>query len=779
MKIVVAAVLALALLIVGGFYLYVDRTIVARLEYQKPNTAPAVYSDSFRFNPGQRVAMTIFRTELISRGYREIDGPVRNAGEFNISRARGDIFTREFQDSLGRIQKARRTELVRNGDHLILRSNEGFQLEPQIVSYLGMGEMRASMYKTLSEIPDKIKKAVIAVEDERFYKHHGIDLIGMTRALVADVRAMALVQGGSTITQQLAKNLLFSPVKNFTRKFLEIAAAISLETRYSKDKILELYLNEVYLGQEGAVAIHGVAQASASFFGKKIEELSLSEAATLAGIIRAPSAYSPRRNLNRAVNRRDIVLEKMAELGHITQTQKTLSRLDKLKVVETVGKHHRVAPHYVETLTKDLQSSLNMEAANLTGLNVYSGLNRYMQACGESTIKAGALKLEKEFPAVRRKKNKLQAALLAIEPHSGLIRTWVGGRDFSLNQYDHIAQAKRQIGSTIKPFLYLTALDSQLNTYRPATPLTIVPDEPLRFEIANQPTWEPENFDHKFRGDVTVRYALEHSLNMPAAYIATRVGLKALVATVTNFKVGENVQAVPSLALGAVETTLLRLTAAYGAIANGGIYVTPRLFVSALDGNAQPLVTHDLLEERVSDEDAVYVLTNMMQGVIDRGTARIVRSQGFAREAAGKTGTSNDTRDAWFVAFTPSLVVGVWVGFDDNSKTGLTGGQGAAPIWTEFMKCVEPVQESFSFLPPDGVSFLDVDAQTGGLATRDCPTEDIIREVFVKGTEPLFECPQHGGRRYDYDPRRNRGEGNEEGRTKRRTRGLWDVLFGD
>ena len=773
----------IGILAATGFFFYVDKNIVARLEYKKPQGLPSLFSEAFEIAAHASISPSVLKSALVDRSYREVKGEPTRSGEFSINGANAVIFTRPFNDSAGEIHTSQSVTLEAKDEKLVNTSPTSLILEPQLIAHLGSGEMRASTYKSLQDIPEHVKKAVIAIEDERFYSHHGVDLIGITRAMVQNIKAMRLVQGGSTLTQQLAKNLLFTPEKTLGRKLIEVASAISIETRYSKDEILELYLNEVYLGQEGSVSIHGVAEGAQTFFGKRLDELELPESAMLAGLIQAPSAYSPRRNLNRALKRRDLVLEKMAELGFITEVQKIAAETSRPRIIDAGYHRMRIAPFFVEATSRELSSVFNVENATLTGLRVYTGLNRQMQVCAERAVEEGMAAVEKEFPKITKGPHPAEAGFIAIEPFSGKIRAYVGGRDYSKNQFDHVSQAKRQIGSTIKPFLYLSALDGNLNSYRPATTVSILPDEPMSFEFGNQPLWEPENYDKKFRGDVTLRYALEHSLNMPSAYLITRIGISSLVTTAKRFRLADTIPAVPSLALGTAETTLFKLAASYGGLANGGTYVPPRLYLSALDGEGKLLAKTSLEEEKVADERAVYVLTNILEGVIDRGTAAKVRTLGFTREAAGKTGTSNDLRDAWFMGFTPSLVAGAWVGYDDNTPIGLTGGQGAVPIWTSFMKCVEPLQEPLTFIPPSGVVFAKINPKTGGRVSEDCPSDQTINEVFVEGTEPPV-CPDRP------PPPDSLGEDHShdevaapEGATptppgKRRDKGLWDILFG-
>ncbi|MBX7137260.1 MAG: PBP1A family penicillin-binding protein [Oligoflexia bacterium] len=767
----------------GAGYLYVDRMVAARLSSRRDQLMPAVYSDTQTLASGHAIKAAVLKNALLDRRYREVTGAPANPGEFSVRGATFEIYTPAFRTPDGRMTEPLRaafdTESATVSNHTHPESNL-IVLEPQIVSYLGNAEQRASSFRPLKEIPDNIIKAVVAIEDERFVRHAGIDLIGISRAMVKNIAAMRVVEGGSTITQQLAKNLIFTPKRTLGRKVMEAFGALSLERRLSKDQILELYLNEVYLGQEGAVSIHGVAEAAKTFFGKQLEELTLCECAMLAGMIKAPSLLSPRKHFKRALERAALVLNKLRELNLISEKQLQSALLEKPQVIkETL--HARTAPHYITALSTALEDSLNLEAASFSGLMVFTGLDPALQQCAEDALSKGVAKLESQNKALAKNGKRLEAGLVAIEPYSGKIKAWVGSRDYSENQFDHVYQAKRQIGSTVKAFLYLTALDRNLNSYKTATPLTILSDQPLAVDLVTKQLWEPENYDKKYRGDVTLRYALENSLNVPAAYVGQRVGIPNLVRTLKQFRVSDQPPAVPALALGAADTTLLQLTSGYAALANGGIYTAPRMFISALDSEGIPLAVGKIFEERVADENAVYVLTNILQGVIERGTGAVIRRLGFTGNAAGKTGTSNETRDAWFEGFTPNLATGVWVGLDDNLPIGLTGGVAAAPIWAEFMKCAAEYREDLAFVPPPGVVFLHVDSATGELATPACPSEQVVREVYVRGTEPQRACRLHGEGIEEAPPDYGSlpaAEQTDDTTARHRRENLWDTLFG-
>lgn len=768
---------AVGLAFLVGVYVRVDRQVALVLDGRTTRDASAIYGDVVEISSARPILVEDLKQQLLRRRYREVTDRPSDPGEFFLSESEFQIVTRSFRAPDGRERPPLRFGGVCHDGAVQLSDKQGaLLLEPAVLTTLGGTDVRASSYQSLSSMPRRVIDGVLAIEDQRFYAHTGIDPLGIARAMLANIRAMRFAQGGSTLTQQLAKNLLLTPEKTLMRKVQEALAALSLERRLSKDQILELYLNEVYLGQEGSVALHGMAQAADAFFGKRLDDLTTGEAAMLAGIIRAPSAYSPRRNIQRAIERRNLVLQRMHEEGRIDAEEFSLARNEK-PAIATAKLGVRRAPHFVATLSTSLAEVIDMEAAALSGVSILTGLDLDMQLCAEQAVADGMKEIEKRSPRLARRKAELQASLVAVEPFSGKVRAWVGGKDFSLSQFDRVAQAKRQVGSTIKPFLYLTALDGQLNSYRVATTTSILPDRPMEISLVTHQTWNPENYDHEHRGDVTLRYALEHSLNMPAVYLAQKVGIPAMVQTAKRFHLAEDPPAVPSLALGALDTSLLSLTSAFAALANGGVYVAPRLALSVLNPDGSALYQSTLTEERIADERAVFVLTNILQGVVERGTARGVRGFGYNGVAAGKTGTSNDARDAWFVGFRPDLAAGAWVGFDDNSELGLTGGAAAVPIWAKFMSCVSKFQPEEKFIVPRGVHFVKIDATSGELAGPECPAQSVVTEVFVEGTEPRHACRQHGGvpgmRDIEYAPPER-----EASPERPRKRGFWESIFG-
>ena len=725
-------------LVVLGYY--IDKRVQARLAQGNASSVSGIYTTSIRYQAGSPINLAQIQKDLTARGYIATKSDPRNPGEYLISSGTLKIMTPGFIDERAEQHQPQTftIELAHGKFSSTNASAPELTLEPLLVTPLGDEESRLSSYRKFETLPIDLQHAFLAIEDQRFYSHHGIDPLGIVRAVYSNLRAQELVQGGSTITQQLAKNLFFSSERSIWRKVGEALAALSLEYHLTKEEIFERYLNEVYLGREGNSALHGVAVATRSFFGKDVTDLTLAEAALLAGLVKAPSFYAPRKHPERAIERRDIVLRAMLDQGYIKQPQYTAAVKSKLNLV-VAKTSTRVAPFFVAALQQAIDQANGDENGDHSAIRVYTGLTQDVQRCAEEAVTRGVSELERRYPSIKRRP-RLEGALVAIEPFSGLVKAWVGGRNFAANQFDHVSLGKRQVGSTIKPFLYLSALEIQQAGKAPYTPITILMDQPITLRTGNRSTWSPDDYDHEYRGAVTLRYALERSLNLPAAHLVQQIGVEPVASTIERFHLSERVPRVPAIALGAVDTSLLKLTSAYAALANGGVYVYPRLYTRVNLANEETLLQSDFIEERVASEAPTFVVVNLMRGVIERGTANIIRRMGFSAPAAGKTGTSDEARDAWFVGFTPGLTVGVWIGFDDNAKLGLTGGAAAAPIWAEFMKCAGPVP--LNFVKPASVVEVTLDAPSGLRASEQCPANDRVTELFVTGTEPRASCGQ-------------------------------------
>ncbi len=753
------------------FFFYIDSKVATRLSSGQPSTGSHILSDAKTYRFEKLPDLEILRKALQDRSYRQVtsqqDSTAKDdkndlaPGEYIDLKDKLIIYPRSFTDNQGKDYSA-------NVQQVLANSPVDLTLEPRSLANLSSADSRVSKFVSLSKIPKQLQQAVIAIEDERFYSHLGIDPVGIARAIFVNISKGSLSQGGSTLTQQLAKNLFFSSRRSLLRKLMEIPTAISLELRLSKDQIMEMYLNEIYLGQNGSIAIHGMAEAAKAFYGKSLTEINLAESALLAGIIQAPSLYAPRKHISRAAARKNQVLQKMLELKLISQKEYDTAKATKIKIVSD-SSYRRTIPYFTSSLREVLSEQIDFDAATQQGISVKTGIDPDFQECAEKVVVSSAQELENRSPSLKRKVNPLQVALVAIEPFSGKVKAWVGGRDFSRSQFDRVIKAKRQIGSTIKPFVYLTALDGSLNSYKTATAISILKDQPLSIKLPTGKIWSPENYDHEFRGEVTLRYALENSLNIPAVNITQKYGIKALGETLRILNLKQSVADLPSLALGALDTNLLSLTSAYAALANNGRYVKPRLFSSVTQTDGGLMLGNTFEEHKIADEGATFVLTSILEGVVERGTGKSIRTRGYKGPAAGKTGTTNDARDAWFIGYTPELAAGVWIGFDDNKKIGLTGGQSAAPIWADFMKCAEKSHQFEDFIAPPSVSLVDIDPVSGLLFNNECPGSTPVKEYFVNGTEPKAGCNANAPME---------GISTEELEPRRRSKSLWEDLFG-
>ena len=517
------------------------------------------------------------------------------------------------------------------------------------------------------EIPDHMKKAIIAIEDARFYSHPGIDIIGILRALAHDIKAGGMKQGGSTITQQLAKMLFLKPEKSIKRKIREAALSIQIEKRYTKDEILGLYLNQAYFGTRS----YGIEAASQAYFGKSVKELTIAEAAMLASLPKAPSQYSPFRNPSKARERRDLVLHLMLDQKYIKKEQYESALKEGLPSAPHYRKYE--APYFVEILRQQLEQKYGNELYT-AGYRIYSTIDSGMQRAAEKALADGVRSLEK------RRKTGIQASLVAIDIRTGHIKAMVGGFDFWKNQFNRATQALRQPGSAFKPFVYVTALKQGMTSEDTIT------DSPLSFKGAKPgQMWSPKNYDGKYNGVVTLRTALARSLNAATVRLASEVGLKNVIETAQELGIKSNLQPYMPLALGASDVTLLEMTHAYSVFASGK--KTELIPYTRIENRDRVVIEENLPKQTDMLEDGVINELKVMLGaVVKEGTA--VRAKELKRQVYGKTGTTNDYTDAWFIGFDDNIVVGVWTGRDDHTPIGSkeTGASAALPIWIDFMK---------------------------------------------------------------------------------------------
>jgi 1A family penicillin-binding protein len=576
----------------------------------------------------------------------------------------------------------------------------------------------------LDQVPDHLIQAVLAVEDQHFYEHHGLDLRRIVGAALANLKSGGIRQGGSTITQQLAKNLFLTARRTPLRKLREAAIAGALEERYNKATILEAYLNEIYLGQDGGDAIHGVGAATRYYLGKEIGEVTLGDAALLAGMISAPNRYTPVRHPATARERRNLVLHLMRVQDRISEDEENDAREERIRY----RPHPRPAVR-APWFRAFAIAALSREATGVSprGNAIFTTLDATLQRAANRAVREGLARLG--LPGV-------EAALVALDPRSGDILAMVGGRDYNASQFNRATDAHRQPGSAFKPMVALAALGRAGGDPPEFTLASVIQDAPLRVSTPAG-IWEPANYDREFRGPVTVREALEQSLNVPFARIGLAVGPARIIEAARNLGISSPLRALPSLALGTSEVTPLELTRAYGTLAAGGYRAETRtlLGIGQSDGTAREL-------GRQRGTDAVdpaeaYLVTSALEGVIARGTGRALSELGQWGGLAGKTGTSNDWRDAWFLAYTQSLVVGVWVGYDDGRSLGLPGSRAALPIVGRFLRDALSTQGLEPFPMPDGIETASASSGAYSWAEWDCGEG---REVFLEGTAPQTPC---------------------------------------
>ncbi|HTR56708.1 MAG TPA: PBP1A family penicillin-binding protein, partial [Casimicrobiaceae bacterium] len=605
----------------------------------------------------------------------------------------------------------------------------------------------------LHDIPRMLVNATLSTEDRNFYHHWGVDLWGVARAAATDVLHMRRTQGGSTITQQLARNLFLTQERTFTRKLKEIALAIELERNYSKDQILEMYFNQIYFG-EGA---YGVEAAAKTYFDKPLRELTLAEAALLAGIPANPSLYSPRRAPKAALLRRSKVLRNMLATGAITQVEFDNAIHAPLDVTPVRYKNDRAA-YFVEMVRLHLDEKYGSNSVYEGGLKVYTTLDMDLQELAEHSLEHQLETLEAQTkpkvtlanyvvpPAAAAAAGAttrmpyLQGALVALDPHNGYIRALVGGRNWDESNFNRATQARRQPGSAFKPFVYTAAMD---NGFKPTD---MIVDEPVSFPAGNGELYEPQNYDRTFRGPVTLRYAFQQSINVPAIKLLRKVGVSLVASYARRMGIKSPLGQNLSLALGSSEVTLLELVSAYAVIANGGIRNEPVYILKVEDRAGNVLERSALRPFEVLSSGTTATMTSMMQSVMDHGTGYPARQMGFTLPAAGKTGTMDEYMDAWFVGFVPSLVCGVWVGYDEKRTIGpgMTGARAALPAWTEFMLGATRGRPVDDFPVPAGTTSRIVCAESGMLATDACP--NVTTELFAEGSEPTEYCSEHPGR---------------------------------
>jgi penicillin-binding protein 1B len=742
--------LAIVLLVALGpplaFAVWTWRT-TAGVDLSRLEEAALIYAAGQVLAPGVSIEASDLPGALRRLGYRETQSSPAAPGQFRREPALWELHLRP-RDDPGSNRPAMAVRLLIDGGRirqLITFAGEPLEeieLEPESLTGLGGAANQLRHPVPLTAVPKHLVQAVMAAEDRRFFEHHGVDARAVARAVWVNLRRGEVAQGGSTLTQQLVKNLVLTPKRTWGRKLREAAIALALERRYSKEEILSAYLNGIYLGQHGGFAVYGVGAATRSFFGKDIERLTLGEAATLAGIIRAPNTYSPVQHPDRARERRNVVLRRMRDLGMLDD--KTLARASQERLVVQRGTAiNAIGPYFADWVRGQVEQIQPADESSSSGLKIYTTLSPVLQRAAEAALVRGLDRLEGQYRGLRRTDPaaRLQGAIVALDARTGEIRAMVGGRDYGQSQFNRAVQARRQPGSAFKPFVYLAALGQGPRGEPPNfTAASLLEDRPLTVGTGKN-AWTPRNYENRYEGTVTVRRALEQSLNAATVWMAETVGYDAVVRTAREAGFTSPMEPVPALVLGSFEVTPIELASAFAALASAGERARPTGLRAVVDREGG--VSEPRGERKPGPRaDEAFLVTHLLQGVIDRGTGASARALGVEGPVAGKTGTTNEGRDTWFVGYTPRLVALVWVGFDQRDVLRLSGAQAALPIWADFMRTALGAVPAPAPEPPPSITFRDVDAANGKLATAWCPV--VIHEAFLASTEPREICPDHG-----------------------------------
>jgi penicillin-binding protein 1B len=732
------------LLFITSIYLWISygRMIDAKLGGdQRP--IPRIFGRPFEIRPGRGLTLAQLRQRLNDVGYAEREKAAK-PGEFSVVGTSVTLAPRTGEE--GRVRLVR-VDLSRTAAPVVTKIVEvggkdkdvdRVTLEPPLLATLAPGQRRR--YVPLAAIPKVVVDAVLTIEDHRFYEHPGVDPIRMVGALWTNTFGnKPYLEGGSTLTQQIVKNTFLTAEQSYTRKLREQFMALVLESRFTKDQILELYLNDVTLGQRGPFEIHGVAEAARIFFGKDISNVSVAEAATIAGIIQLPSRYSPFRNPENAKVRRNVVLKEMAAAKVIDEDTAAKAAAEPMRVESRALENE--APYFIDYVSDLIEEKYAGLLKKDTAVDVYTTLDLQLQRIAQEAVATGMAQVDKLL-SKRRKIAPAQVALVAIDPRSGDIVALVGGRAYQQTQYNRAVTTRRQPGSIFKPFVYLAAFERTAIEGSPEiTPASVFVDEPTVFKDDLGNDYAPGNYQNEYDGPITVRRALTLSRNIVAIKVAEAAGYDRVADLWKRVGVGTPAKPYPSIALGVFEASPLDMAAAYTIFPNGGAMRPLQAISRIVDGGRAMPVPPGRLRP-VARADATYLVTNMMRGVLNEGTGAGARSiYKFELDAAGKTGTTNELRDAWFAGFTPELLTIVWVGLDDNQPIGLSGAQAALPIWAMFMKQALAARSNVSFDGPEGVVYATIDKDTGMLATPACPRT--MTEAFITGTDPRKYCDVH------------------------------------
>lgn len=774
---------------IGYTYVLVTRKFDSSGRWDLPSR---VYSDAALIQPGLSYNRALLEPKLNHVGYHEVKERIANPGEYRFTPAGLEIYLQSFEYpdmefrgmpvEIG-MKSATVTKIKRLEDGIALRA---VRIEPELITSIYDDVMEDRVPVPLSAVPKSLVDAIISTEDRGFFTHEGISVRGIVRAVVTNFRSGARSAGGSTLTQQLVKNLYLNPERTFRRKAVEALMALILEARYSKNEILEAYLNEIYLGQNGSVQIVGVEQASQVYFSKRVSYLTLPEAATLAGMIRSPNVNSPIKSKERATERRNLILTLMRDQKRIDedtyaralQTPMTLNRFPR---------SFRSAPFFVDLVMKQLRETYPLTQLETEGLRIFTTLDTIMQRSAEKALDSGVASLTKKHAHIKKSPTPLEGVVLTIQPGTGYVKALVGGQSYKTSQFNRAFQARRQPGSLFKPFVYVAAMDPERGQDA-LTASTILNDSPITIPMGGKSEWRPQNYDGRFHGPESVRRALALSYNIPAVRAAINAGVPNVIKLAAKIGVDSPLEPYPSISLGSFEVSPLEIAYAYSVFANEGVKAEPISILAVVTRDGKLLENREVKMQRVASPGLCYVMNDMLKDVLQWGTAARVQTLGFTRPFAGKTGTTNNYRDAWFIAYSPRILTLVWVGFDDGHNVRLSGSEAAVPIWVSHMNRIVGMVPDVDFHRPDDVVERAIDPTTNMLASPYCP--ETRTEVYVSRTEPRKVCSVHSpggdfpfpilttdGSENGAEPEvANNEEDRDQGRKKKKKEGLRKIF---
>lgn len=711
----------------GKFSRWIDALLI-----ENNPVSRIVLARPFSIKAGQKYSLAGLIRHLERVGY---DERASKSGRWRRHTSGVVEFGSESEHFSAGFNAGRLTRLTRDGLPL-----KELRLPPAFLSSMSFHTRKKRKPLGFDAYPENLINAVLAAEDTRFFQHEGIDLMGLTRATIVNLMHRQIRQGGSTLTQQFAKNYFFSQQRAWKRKGEEILMALMLEQRLTKRQIFELYANEVYLGQVGSFAMHGLGQGASVFFGKECRELTLAQAAAIAAMIPSPNRLSPYRHSKALESRRNRILDRMSDLGMISSKEIMQAKKESLRVVPSHLLDSTNAPHFVDHLSSRLTSDLGLNVWEPVDLEVQSTLDLDLQHAAFKVMQSGLRSIEQSMVQSPHRPN-IQGAFIAVDPLTGDILALIGGRDYARGQYNRATRSLRQPGSTFKPFAYATAFEvaRKRNRSTEMTLSTAISDAPYTLHYGSR-TYRPSNYKDRYFGTVSVRQALASSLNVPAVRVAEWAGFDEIqeLSKAVGFRV--RMKPYPSMALGSQEVSLLELAQGYQVLANEGVKIPLRLWSRVtLDGKGLQIASN--AGSRMISAETAFFVTSALESVLEEGTARKARAVGFTLPAAGKTGS---TTDAWFVGYTPDLLCLVWVGTDQAPHLNLSGSAAALPIWIDFMKRALSLGKlsGKGFRIPTGVRGLLIDPASGLKANRGCPKKRI--EYYLPGAEPSGECRTHG-----------------------------------